>query len=238
METHISELIPRRRLYQDVLDRLLSMLSTGEFPVGSEFPPERELVERFGVGRPAIREALSTLEHLGILKVVNGRKSRLVAPTYEGLLQQVGISVGYMLSTDKSALRQLADARATYEAGIAWQAAKLATDEEIAELGRILEEMKDARHDPHAFSKADMSFHIAIAEMTKNHITVSIMRSLLNWLMTRYFELVRVPGMEDVTLAEHEEVLSAIQRRDSNAAADSILRHVTRADKRFAASAR
>jgi GntR family transcriptional regulator, sialic acid-inducible nan operon repressor len=233
METQISELIPRRRLYQDVLDRLLTMLSTGEFPAGSEFPPERELVERFGVGRPAIREALSTLEHLGILKVVNGKKSRLVSPTYEGLLDQVGISVGYLLSTDKSALKQLTDARSTYEAGIAWQAAKLATDEDIARLGRILEEMNRARNDPLAFSKADMTFHIALAEMTKNHITVSIMRSLLSWLMTRYRELIRAPGMEDVTLAEHEEVFNAVQRRDSNAAAEAILRHIARADERW-----
>lgn len=238
MQPQASELIPRRRLYQEVLDRLLAMLNSGEFAAGSEFPPERELVERFGVGRPAIREALSTLEHLGILKVVNGKKSRLVAPTYEGLLGQVGISVGYLLSTDKSALKQLADARSIYETGIAWQAAKLATSEEIAGLEQILEEMKSSRGDHLAFSTADMAFHIAMAEMTKNHITVSIIRSLLDWLTTRYRELVRAPGMEEVTLAEHEEVLNAIRRRDSNAAADAILRHVARADERYTEASR
>jgi len=124
-------------------------------------------------------------------------------------------------------------ARSTYEAGIAWQAAKLATPEDIAGLDRILEDMKSSRGDHLAFSTADMAFHVAIAQMTKNKITVSIIRSLLDWLMTRYRELVRAPGMEDVTLAEHEEILNAIKRRDSNAAADAILRHVARADERY-----
>lgn len=233
MDTQTSELIPRRRLYQDVLDRLLAMLNSGEFAAGTEFPPERELMERFGVGRPAIREALSTLEHLGILKVVNGKKSRLVAPTYEGLLGQVGISVGYLLSTDQSALKQLADARSTYETGIAWQAAKVATDDEIAKLQSILDEMKAVRGDHLAFSTADMAFHVTIAEMTKNQITVSIIKSLLNWLMTRYRGLVRFPGMEDVTLAEHQKIFDAIKRRDSDAAAAAILHHVARADERY-----
>jgi DNA-binding FadR family transcriptional regulator len=229
-----SELIPRRRLYQDVLDRLLTMLNSGEFAVGSDFPPERELSERFGVGRPAVREALSTLEHLGILKVVNGKKSRLVAPTYEGLLGQIGISVGYLLNTDESALKQLVDARSIYETGIAWQAAKLATDEEVDRLRGILDEMKAVRADPLAFSTADMAFHVAMAEMTKNTITVSIMKSLLDWLMTRYRELVRAPGLEAITIAEHEAVFEAIERRDSNAAATEVLRHIVRADDRFA----
>ncbi|MFB9127560.1 FCD domain-containing protein [Paraburkholderia dipogonis] len=228
-----SELIPRRRLYQDVLDRLLTMLNSGEFAIGSEFPPERELSERFGVGRPAVREALSTLEHLGILKVVNGKKSRLVAPTFEGLLAQIGISVGYLLNTNDSALTQLTDARSTYEAGIAWQAANLATEKDIDHLRGILDEMKAARDNPIAFSAADMAFHVAIAEMTKNPITVSIVKSLLDWLMTRYRELVRAPGLEEVTIAEHETVFEAIKRRDSNAAASEILRHIKRADGRF-----
>jgi GntR family transcriptional regulator, sialic acid-inducible nan operon repressor len=180
-----------------------------------------------------IREAISTLEHLGILKVINGRKSRLVAPTYDGLLGQIGISVGFLLNTDTSALKQLVDARSTYETGIAWQAAQLATDEEIDRLRKILDEMKAAHADPIAFSTADMAFHVAMAEMTKNTITVSIMKSLLDWLMTRYRELVRVPGMEAITIAEHEAVYEAIKRRDSNAAASQVLRHIVRADDRW-----
>ncbi len=230
-----SELIPRRRRYQDVLDRLLEMLNSGEFSIGEDFPTERELSLRFGVGRPAVREALSTLEHLGILKVVNGKKSRLVAPTYDGLLDKIGISIGYLLNTDSSALKKLTDARSTYEAGIAWQAAAMATDDDIERLKEILDEMVSSKDNPVVFSAADMKFHLTMAEITQNPITVSIMRSLLDWLMTRYRELVRAPGMEDVTIAEHTAIFEAIKRHDSHAAAGEVLHHIKRADERFSA---
>ncbi|MDZ7919532.1 MAG: GntR family transcriptional regulator [Rhodoferax sp.] len=54
--------IQRRKLYQDVLDRLLERIRNGEIPPGEQLPSERELMDTYQVGRPAIREALQSLE--------------------------------------------------------------------------------------------------------------------------------------------------------------------------------
>ncbi|MNY32184.1 transcriptional regulator NanR [compost metagenome] len=59
------------------------------------------------------------------------------------------------------------------------------------------------------------------------------MRNLLDWLSGRYKDLVRAPGLEEVTFTEHEAIFEAIKRRDGNAAADQILHHIKRADERF-----
>ncbi|MGI9287107.1 MAG: FadR/GntR family transcriptional regulator, partial [Pseudomonadales bacterium] len=54
-----------QRLYRQVLDKMLTILASGEYPPGSRLPPERELSERFGVSRPTIREAIIALEVKG-----------------------------------------------------------------------------------------------------------------------------------------------------------------------------
>ena len=61
-----------KRLYRDVLERMLTLMDSGEFPVGGRLPPERELAERFDVSRPTIREAIIALEILDRVEVKTG----------------------------------------------------------------------------------------------------------------------------------------------------------------------
>lgn len=55
------EPIKRRKLSHEVRDRLLDMIQTGELKEGDKMPSEHDLMERYGVGRPAVREALQAL---------------------------------------------------------------------------------------------------------------------------------------------------------------------------------
>ena len=52
----------KKRLYISVFHQISSLIKSGEFPVGSRLPTERELSERFKVSRPTIREAIIALE--------------------------------------------------------------------------------------------------------------------------------------------------------------------------------
>ena len=56
------EPIQRRKLYQEVVDRLVERISSGMYRPGDKLPSERELMTQFGVGRPAVREAMQSLE--------------------------------------------------------------------------------------------------------------------------------------------------------------------------------
>ena len=58
------EPVQKKKLYHDVLDRLMSAISTSEFPPGSQLPSEKELMGMIGVGRPSIREAMLTLQQM------------------------------------------------------------------------------------------------------------------------------------------------------------------------------
>ena len=63
------EPIIRRKLSHEIVDRLLNMFHRGELKEGDKMPSEHELMERYGVGRPAVREALLTLENIGLISI-------------------------------------------------------------------------------------------------------------------------------------------------------------------------
>jgi GntR family transcriptional regulator, transcriptional repressor for pyruvate dehydrogenase complex len=62
----------RRRIHEDVAEQLRDAILDGRFPAGQRLPPERELALEFGVNRTSIREALKTLEGLGLVRIRQG----------------------------------------------------------------------------------------------------------------------------------------------------------------------
>src|SRR3546814_18432915 len=67
----------RRKLADEVFDRLKAMIVSGERSPGESLPSERELMARFGVGRPAIREAMQALANLGLVTISHGERARV-----------------------------------------------------------------------------------------------------------------------------------------------------------------
>ena len=78
-----------KRLYRAVANELLSLIDTGEFPVGSRLPAERVLADRFSVSRPTIREAVIALEAKGYLQVRTGSGVYVLDPPAEMQLMSV-----------------------------------------------------------------------------------------------------------------------------------------------------
>src|SRR5258706_13356058 len=77
--------IQRRKLYQEVLDRLTARIVAGGFGPNDQLPSERELMESYRVGRPAVREALQHLERSGIVAITHGERAPIVVATPETL---------------------------------------------------------------------------------------------------------------------------------------------------------
>src|SRR5690348_14286871 len=128
----MAEGIQRRKIYQEVLDRLMERIRSGVIPPGSQLPSERELMEEYGVGRPAVREALQTLERSGIVEILHGERARVVVPTAERLVAQLAGGAMHLLRTQPGSLEYLKDARLFLETGTARIAAARASDEQVA----------------------------------------------------------------------------------------------------------
>src|SRR5689334_9257586 len=96
--------IIRRKLSDEVFDRLKAMIVSGEVATGESLPSERELMARFGVGRPAIREAMQTLANLGLVTISHGERARVRQITPASAMRQVDTVAQLLLSTSANSL--------------------------------------------------------------------------------------------------------------------------------------
>jgi DNA-binding FadR family transcriptional regulator len=229
----MAEIIPRRKLYHEVYERLMERIRSSEIPPGAQLPSERELMELYGVGRPAIREALQALERSGIVEIIHGERARVVVPTAERLIAQIAGGAMHLLRTQPGMLDHLKSARMFLETGLASMAAECATEEDIVQLRSKIAQQRAAMVDLEAFLERDMEFHREIAKITGNPIFPAIVESLFRWASEYYRPMVRAPGAEELTLAEHERIADAIASGDGISAADAMRAHLSRANELY-----
>ena len=226
----MSEVIQRRKLYQEVLDRLMERIRSGSIAPGAHLPSERELMEEYGVGRPAVREALQALERSGIVEIAHGERARVVVPTAERLVAQVAGGAMHLLRSQPDSLEHLKAARLFLETGMARMAAERATEEQVAGLRLAIARQRSAIASVEAFLARDMAFHREIASVSGNPIFPAIVEAVFGWASEYYRTMVRAPGAEELTLAEHTRIVDAIAARDPDAAAAAMHAHLSRAN--------
>lgn len=224
------ERISKQSLYQQVLDQLLASILSGEFPAGKQLPSERELMAMVGVGRPSIREALLSLQQMGLIKISHGERARVLRPSPDVVIDTVSGAMNLLLLTSPRGLEELKEARYFIETGLARQAANSAEPFELARLENAIQKMRTNLGDSAAFVAADIEFHIDIAEIGRNSLVVATIRGMLNWLSKFKRDYVSVPGAEALAIAEHERILSAIAEHDPDEAVKAMSDHLKRAN--------
>jgi GntR family transcriptional regulator, sialic acid-inducible nan operon repressor len=234
MSHSAAEPIQRRKLYQEVMDRLLGMIRDEAFVVGDQLPSERELMERYGVGRPAVREALQNMAQLGLISIAHGERARVAQPSFANLFESIALTTSGILRTSPDSLRDLKEARLLFEVQMVRLAAGRATPADVARLRQRLDEHHASLSDLGRFFHHDMLFHREIAAITGNSIFPGLSEAMMGWLGEFYSQLVRLPGTEQLTLTEHAQILDAIAERDADAAERAMRDHILRANKLYA----
>jgi len=230
----VSEPIVRKKLSDEVFARLKHMIETGELKAGDEMPSERELMERYGVGRPAIREAMQALAGKGLVEISQGERAKVLRITAETIIRQVDLPAKMMLSGSSDTLEHLKSARIFFERGMIREAATRATAEQIAELRALLEKQKQSLGDADAFINADMEFHQCIARISGNPIFAAVSGAMLGWLKSYHTEMLIWTGRENFTLAEHEEIIRAIENGNADLAEKAMIKHLERSRALYA----
>ena len=211
-----------QRLYRQVLDKMLEILATGEYPPGSRLPPERELSERFGVSRPTIREAIIALEVKGAVKVKTGSGVYVVEHRNLSGDQQLAISPF-----------ELTESRVLIEGEAAALAASMITEEQLVALAAALDEMATETDEGNPMSNdADRRFHSIIAQATQNRALIDTIERLWD-IQEQSVEINNAHREVCETdpqrrLAEHQAIYDALSRRDSQAARLAMRSHFTR----------
>ena len=225
--------IRRRKLSEEVRSRLLELIRSGEVGLGEPLPSERELMEALGVGRPAIREAMQSLETIGLIEIRHGERARVAEPTIGRMVDQIGETMKHILSHSPASLENLKEARATFEKEIVRIAARRRSDTDMLRLKEILAEQELAAGDPPRFRSLDGRFHREIAAISGNPIFTALIDALFGWLADFHVDLVSVPGLEQLTLREHHGILDAIALGDVEGAATAMADHLLRANELY-----
>ncbi|MEP3050885.1 MAG: FadR/GntR family transcriptional regulator [Erythrobacter sp.] len=208
-----------KRLFQSVADQIADLIDEGAFPPGTRLPGERELAERLGVSRVTIREAEIALQAVGRLEIKTG------SGVYVSEKQPDNIG-----TLPPASAFEVTEARLLVESEAAALAAHNITDDEIACLEGLVEQMRTGSNVE--ADEADEKFHRTIAEASNNAALVHTVKSL--WRMREEIPAVKATYASvcvhdaETRTAEHYDVFDALKRRDSAGARAAMREHFQR----------
>jgi len=195
--------VNRDTLSKQVVNRIIQLLLDGQLKPGDKLPPEMELIEQLEVSRPVLREALSSLETMEVIR----RKTR-DGTYFNHKIGSHPFRVMLALSVDN--LPAIIEARMTLELGLVTMAAEKITDEQ---LGKLKETIEIIAHDEdNNYGCVDKEFHRLIALSASNPIVEGMIDSLLMTYeridqQIRYRERAR-------TIEHHSAIYNALAQHD------------------------
>ncbi|MBL8894620.1 MAG: transcriptional regulator NanR [Rhizobiales bacterium] len=220
--------IRRSKLYEQVAQTVEQRIREDDLMPGEALPSEREMMREFGVGRPAVREALFHLQRMGLIELKAGARARVAAPTPKAVVENLAGSVRYLLSSPDG-IRHFQEARAFFEIGLARYAAEHATPEEIEALRVALEANRAALGDRAKFEKTDVDFHYVLAVIPKNPIFLALHAAFVEWLVEQRHVTLSWPGRKDTAQSAydaHAAIYKAIAAKDPDRAEAAMRKHL------------
>lgn len=188
-------------------------------------PSERDMMESFGVGRTAIREALFALQKKGLVVIANGERARITFPTARGIIDELSGAARHML-TQPGGIAHFQQARAFLEISLARHAAEYATSDEIERLREALFANQKALDDKEEFIRTDMAFHYVLAQIPHNPIFTAMHQALGNWLTEQRATSTLARGSSRAAFRAHRAIYGAIASRQVDAAGQAMRQHL------------
>lgn len=216
--------IKRTQRSEEIRRQIEDAIRNGDFAPGERLPSERELVETFGVSRVSVREAIRSLEAIGLVSVYQGRGA-FVTDRRSGL----GEPMARWLEIHRGEVLELLGVRGALDAYAAELAveyhdpAKLAT---IAEASSAFAAAANDGATTEELVPLDVDFHMAIAEASGNRLLYDLLSDLHSYLTeSRYLALVP-KGRPAQSAAEHALIVDAIEAGDATRARFATARHI------------
>ena len=206
--------------FEETVERLGTAIRLGILPPGTRLPPERDLAEELQISRSTLRQALTTLVQSGHLLSVRGRAGGTFVAERPPLGQD---AAGEPLGDHA---RSVLDYRVAVETGATMLAAERATSEDLDRLVELTEAMDNARGPFEEYRRADVGFHIGVAEASHSARLVAAMTEVQGQMS----DLIARIAHPDVVLtssnAQHKRLITHLRRRESGRAVGLMREHI------------
>jgi GntR family transcriptional regulator, transcriptional repressor for pyruvate dehydrogenase complex len=214
--------LKKTRIHEAIADRIRELILDRRLPPGQPLPSERVLAQRFGVSRGSVRDALRTLETLGLLEMRHGQGTfprelsvdRLVTPLTSVLRYQRDLQ------------DELLDVRRMFEPAVARAAAIRVTSDDVAALEGVIDAQRRKLAAGKSAIAEDTAFHAALARATHNRVAVRLMATLNDLLMESRKRTLALKGRPERSLAGHAAIVEALLNRNPDAAERAMHDHI------------
>jgi len=217
--------VKNTKVYEQVIEQIKFMITSGELKQGDKLPPERELVEKFQVSRTSIREALRALQIIGLIECRQGGGNYIRDSFEDNLIEP--LSLMFVLQNSKNV--EILELRKILEIETARLAAEKISDEEIIRLGEVIGEMKDSPSEEYNV-KLDKKFHFIVAKASGNNLIISILKavsSLMDSFIKEAREAIIDKDENKETLLEHHmNIYNALANHDMRKAEKVMADHM------------
>lgn len=210
--------------------QLRELLLNGDYAPGDKLPPERSMVDQFGVGRSSIREALRMLEAENLVRTVHGVGVLVVDSQSEPVNEEADQSGLRSLLLEGSTVLELLEARRGLEETSAGLAATRLTPQDekvLREMAAQFEQVESAED----YVALDVEFHLAIARAAKNRILLRLTEDIRQGLVGFSSRGIQMRGRRERATAEHKAIMEAIVARRPGAAKAAMLKHLEESER-------
>jgi GntR family transcriptional regulator, transcriptional repressor for pyruvate dehydrogenase complex len=211
------------RLYEQIVQQIEDSILRGSLKPGDQLPAERDLAQRFGVSRTAVREAVKALREKGLVEAYSGRGTFITNGTSQAIRQSLDLM---MKIGNVEGSHHLAELRAILEPEIAALAAVRIEDQFLASMREAVTVMERSMQDPDAYIEADLDFHLALAEAAANPLILSLTDSIVGLLREQRIRIFNVPQGPERGQFHHKRILEAIEQRDPDKAREAMRAHL------------
>jgi GntR family transcriptional regulator, transcriptional repressor for pyruvate dehydrogenase complex len=225
--------IKQRKISEEIADQLKSTIFSGKLKPGQKLPPERELAKSLNVSRVSLREALNSLQGMGLLEIQRGNRTFVRPITTRSMHDPL---VAFCKSSPWSILKVL-ELRKHLEIGAASLAAELASEEHVGMLQKALAEMEEDLKKNRLGARSDLSFHHTIVEATNNQAFVHIMATIYDLLQEElriaWGGVFKKRDSRRKLLEQHQSIYRAIRDHEPQKAAEETRLHLTFVEKEW-----
>ncbi|MBV6508003.1 MAG: HTH-type transcriptional regulator LutR [Acidimicrobiales bacterium] len=214
--------LPKATVFEQVVQRLRSIIESGQIAPGERLPSEREFAESLGVNRSSVREALRVLEAAGLVDIQHGR-GVFVRDSDDGLdillLPLAGGEVPAELLPD------LFEARSILESTLARLAAERGASD-VTGLEAALTELEEAISHGEAPIGVDRAFHLEIARLARNRVLQALVKTTYALTEKRFDDFFAAGDRARRSLVQHRQIVEHIRAGDAVGAEEAMAAHM------------